>query len=113
MDETELSERFKVSRTLIREALIHLVSDGIVETRPRCGASALRRRLRQFRRLQLRVRDRLRQLVRRAEGMVARSSPRSRACFDLLHKHVFVQAERYTDLMVSFEPAETFNQASA
>src|SRR5207237_5339650 len=38
LDETELSERFKVSRTPIREALIQLASIGIVEARPRRGA---------------------------------------------------------------------------
>jgi DNA-binding GntR family transcriptional regulator len=38
LDETELSERFKVSRTPIREALIQLASVGIVEARPRRGA---------------------------------------------------------------------------
>jgi DNA-binding GntR family transcriptional regulator len=38
LDETELAERFGVSRTPIREALIQLASIGIVETRPRRGA---------------------------------------------------------------------------
>src|SRR6476620_2353222 len=37
LDDTELSERFKVSRTPIREALIQLASVGIVEARPRRG----------------------------------------------------------------------------
>ena len=38
LDETELAERFGVSRTPIREALIQLASTGIVEMRPRRGA---------------------------------------------------------------------------
>jgi len=38
LDETELAERFGVSRTPIREALIQLASMGIIEMRPRRGA---------------------------------------------------------------------------
>lgn len=38
LDETELANRFGVSRTPIREALIQLASMGIVELRPRRGA---------------------------------------------------------------------------
>ena len=39
LDETELAEDFGVSRTPIREALIQLASAGIVEMKPRRGAS--------------------------------------------------------------------------
>lgn len=38
LDETELAQRFAVSRTPIREALIQLASVGLVELRPRRGA---------------------------------------------------------------------------
>ncbi len=38
LDEMELSHRFNVSRTPIREALMQLASVGIVEARPRRGA---------------------------------------------------------------------------
>ena len=39
LDETELAERFGVSRTPIREAIIQLASTGIVDLKPRRGAS--------------------------------------------------------------------------
>lgn len=38
LDESELAEEFNVSRTPIREALIQLDSEGVVEMRPRRGA---------------------------------------------------------------------------
>lgn len=38
LDEVGLAERFEVSRTPIREALIQLASSGLVEIRPRRGA---------------------------------------------------------------------------
>ncbi len=39
LDETELATLFGVSRTPIREALIQLASVGLIETRPRRGAT--------------------------------------------------------------------------
>lgn len=38
LDESRLAERFGVSRTPVREALTHLASSGLIETRPRHGA---------------------------------------------------------------------------
>ena len=38
LDETELAERFGVSRTPIREALLQLAMTGLVEIKPRRGA---------------------------------------------------------------------------
>ena len=38
LDETDLAQRFGVSRTPLREALIQLSSTGIVALRPRRGA---------------------------------------------------------------------------
>ena len=38
LDETKLAQRFKVSRTPVREALLQLASVGLVDMRPRQGA---------------------------------------------------------------------------
>ncbi|QID19557.1 GntR family transcriptional regulator [Nitrogeniibacter mangrovi] len=38
LDEQDLADEFRVSRTPIREALIHLASAGMIEMRPRRGA---------------------------------------------------------------------------
>src|SRR5438128_8060236 len=40
LDEASLAERFGVSRTPIREALLQLGAEGYIEVRPRRGASA-------------------------------------------------------------------------
>ena len=39
LDEVQLAERFGVSRTPIREAIIHLTMTGLIETKPRKGAT--------------------------------------------------------------------------
>jgi len=185
LDETELAERFDVSRTPLREALFQLASAGIVEMQPRrgtivaevtphrlvemfevmgeleamCGrlaarrmsaleherlmnahhacersckvmdpdayyyenerfhhliyegshndflteqASALHRRLRPYRRLQLRVRDRLPTSFHEHEGIV---DAIIRGDADLtaqrLREHVVVQGQRFADLIAS------------
>lgn len=195
LDETELSERFKVSRTPIREALIQLASVGIVEARPRrgviipqltpqrliemfevmaefesmcgrlaarrmselehkelvraheaCGgalsepdeyyyrnedfhqlicagshnsflaeqASALRRRLRPYRRLQLRVRDRIKiSFAEHREIVDAILAGEAEHTADLVWKHVLVQGERFTDLMASLSRLKYLDEASA
>jgi DNA-binding GntR family transcriptional regulator len=38
LEEATLAEKFGVSRTPIREALLHLAASGLVEIRPRRGA---------------------------------------------------------------------------
>jgi DNA-binding GntR family transcriptional regulator len=38
LDETELAQRFNVSRTPVREALRHLTASGLIESRPHRGA---------------------------------------------------------------------------
>ncbi len=42
LDETELAQRFKVSRTPVREALRQLAASGLVEARPHRGAVVAR-----------------------------------------------------------------------
>ena len=185
LDETELAERFDVSRTPLREALFQLASAGIVVMQPRrgtlvaevtphrlvemfevmgeleamCGrlaarrmlaqeherllaahracanareandpdayyyenerfhhliyagshngfleqqASALHRRLRPYRRLQLRVRDRMPTSLREHEGVVqAILAGDSELTAQRLRDHVVVQGQRFADLIAS------------
>jgi DNA-binding GntR family transcriptional regulator len=65
-------------------------------------AAALRRRLRPYRRLQLRVRDRMRTSFSEHEGIVAAilGGDGERAA-ELLRQHVTVQGERFADLIAS------------
>ena len=195
LDETELSHRFKVSRTPIREALMQLASVGILEARPRrgaiipqltpqrmtgmfevmaeleamcgrlaarrmspaehkelvaahqaCGAvldspddyyyqnekfhhviyagshssflaeqvSALRRRLRPYRRLQLRVRNRLGNSFAEHQRIVdAILAGNADVTAEQLRQHVLVQGERFTDLMASLSRLKYLDEASA
>jgi DNA-binding GntR family transcriptional regulator len=77
-------------------------------------ASALRRRLRPYRRLQLRVRDRISTSFAEHQGIVEAiiaGDPDLTA--ELLRKHVLVQGERFTDLMASLSRLKYFDEASA
>ena len=185
LDETELAQKFGVSRTPLREALIQLASIGIVAMRPRRGAvvaevspqrllemfevmaelesmcgrlaarrmtaedhaavleahraceaasnagdaddyyhhnerfhhaiyaathsgflfeqtSAMHRRLRPYRRLQLRVRNRIGTSWREHDSIVdALSKGDAELCAERLRQHILVQGERFTDLLAS------------
>ena len=65
-------------------------------------AAVLRRRLRPYRRLQLRVRDRMRTSFSEHDGIVAAilNGDGERAA-DLMRQHVTVQGERFADLIAS------------
>jgi DNA-binding GntR family transcriptional regulator len=198
LDETELAERFDVSRTPLREALFQLASAGFVHMQPRrgtvvadvsphrlvemfevmseleamCGrlaarrmsaldhqrlleahraceqacraadtdayyyenerfhhliyegsrneflgeqASALHRRLRPYRRLQLRVRDRMPTSYREHEGIVeAIIAGDADLAAQRLREHVVVQGQRFADLVASLAGLhrETATQAA-
>ncbi|MBI2354222.1 MAG: GntR family transcriptional regulator [Deltaproteobacteria bacterium] len=185
LDETELANEFEVSRTPIREALMQLASRGLIDMRPRRGATvaeispqqlcemfevmaeleamcgrlaarrmtedeqqtlleahkaceeardranlddyyrkneqfhfaiyfashnkflieeviALHRRLSAYRRLQLRVRDRLRSSFSEHSGIIeAIIAGDGELAGDLLRKHITIQSERFADLIAS------------
>jgi DNA-binding GntR family transcriptional regulator len=185
LDETELAQRFGVSRTPLREALIQLSSTGIVAVRPRRGAvveevtpqrllemfevmaeleamcgrlaarrmseadhaallqahreceaaclssdsdayyhqnelfhlaiyagshsgflieqtTAMHRRLRPYRRLQLRVRNRVTNSFNEHSGIVeALAAGNAELASERLRAHILVQGERFADLLAS------------
>ena len=191
LDETELAQRFDVSRTPLREALNHLASAGIVEMQPRrgtfvpevsphrlvemfevmgemeamCGrqaarrmvpseheallaahssctaacaakdtdayyyqnerfhqliyegshngflswqASALHRRLRPYRRLQLRVRDRMdTSLIEHDRVVQAIVAGNAELSAQNLRDHVVIQGQRFADLVASLHRLRT------
>jgi DNA-binding GntR family transcriptional regulator len=195
LDETELAQRFGVSRTPLREALIQLSSMGIVVLRPRRGAlvaeitpqrllemfevmaeleamcgrlaarrmaaadhavlmrahkaceaacraedpdayyheneqfhyaiyagshsgflieqtTAMHRRLRPYRRLQLRVRNRLANSFSEHSGVVeALIAGDAEAASERLRQHILVQGERFTDLLASIASLRARNNA--
>ncbi len=195
LDETELAQRFGVSRTPLREALIQLSSMGIVVLRPRRGAlvaeitpqrllemfevmaeleamcgrlaarrmaaadhallmrahkacevacraedpdayyheneqfhyaiyagshsgflieqtTAMHRRLRPYRRLQLRVRNRLATSFSEHNGVVeALIAGDAEAASERLRQHILVQGERFTDLLASIASLRAKNNA--
>ncbi len=196
LDETELAQRFGVSRTPLREALIQLSSMGIVVLRPRRGAivaevtpqrllemfevmaeleamcgrlaarrmsaadhsvlmrahkaceaaclaedpdtyyheneqfhyaiyagshsgflieqtTAMHRRLRPYRRLQLRVRNRLANSFSEHSGVVeALIAGDAEAASERLRQHILVQGERFTDLLASIASLRAKNDAA-
>jgi DNA-binding GntR family transcriptional regulator len=196
LDETELAQRFGVSRTPLREALIQLSSMGIVVLRPRRGAivaevtpqrllemfevmaeleamcgrlaarrmsaadhsvlmrahkaceaacraedpdayyheneqfhyaiyagshssflieqtTAMHRRLRPYRRLQLRVRNRLANSFSEHNGVVeALIAGDAEAASERLRQHILVQGERFTDLLASIASLRAKNDAA-
>jgi DNA-binding GntR family transcriptional regulator len=67
-------------------------------------AAALHRRLRPYRRLQLRVRDRLASSFSEHEAILAAiQAGDSLGAADLLRAHVLVQGERFSDLVASLQ----------
>ncbi|HWZ70247.1 MAG TPA: GntR family transcriptional regulator [Casimicrobiaceae bacterium] len=197
LDETELAQRFGVSRTPLREALIQLSSMGIVVLRPRRGAvvaevtpqrllemfevmaeleamcgrlaarrmsaadhallmsahkaceaacitedpdayyheneqfhysiyagshsgflieqtTAMHRRLRPYRRLQLRVRNRMSTSFSEHNGIVeALIAGDAETASERLRQHILVQGERFTDLLASIASLRAKNEAQA
>ena len=77
-------------------------------------ASALRRRLRPYRRLQLRVRGRIGNSFAEHQGIVdAIIAGKPELTAELLREHVLVQGERFADLMASLSRLKYFDEASA
>ena len=77
-------------------------------------ASALRRRLRPYRRLQLRVRDRIRKSFAEHQQIVnAILAGDGELAAEQMWKHVLVQGERFTDLMASLNRLKYLEEASA
>jgi DNA-binding GntR family transcriptional regulator len=77
-------------------------------------ASALRRRLRPYRRLQLRVRDRIKNSFSEHREIVdAILAGEADLTAELVWKHVLVQGERFTDLMASLSRLKYLDEASA
>jgi DNA-binding GntR family transcriptional regulator len=77
-------------------------------------ASALRGRLRPYRRLQLRVRDGIVSSYSEHQGIVeAIIAGDPELAADLLRRHVLIQGERFTDLMASLSRLKYFDEASA
>jgi len=71
-------------------------------------ARALQRRLRPYRRLQLRVRDRLKRSYDEHEGVVnAIIAGDSERTMELLRQHVMIQGQRFADLVASLHQLKT------
>jgi DNA-binding GntR family transcriptional regulator len=77
-------------------------------------AAALRRRLRPYRRLQLRVNDRISSSFTEHQGLVdAIIRGEADLAAERLREHVLVQGERFTDLMASLSRMHYLDEASA
>ena len=77
-------------------------------------AAALRRRLLPYRRLQLRVHDRISSSFAEHQAIIdAIIGGEADLAADLLRQHVLVQGERFTDLMASLSRLKYLDEASA
>lgn len=84
------------------EIFHHVIYDGSHNSFLADQASALHRRLGPYRRLQLRVRDRIATSCAEHQGIVAAIvAGNADAAAELLREHVLVGAEKFTDLMAS------------
>jgi DNA-binding GntR family transcriptional regulator len=80
----------------------HLIYAGSHNSFLQQQASALHRRLSPYRRLQLRVRDRMPRSFSEHEGIVsALISGQSEQAADLLRAHIIIQGQRFADLIAS------------
>ncbi|MCB1490258.1 MAG: GntR family transcriptional regulator [Rhodobiaceae bacterium] len=86
------------------ELFHHLIYEASGNTFLAAEASRLHRRLRPFRRLQLRVRNRMRQSMHEHQTILeAISSGDAEMAEKLLRDHVAVQGERFNDLMANYD----------
>lgn len=87
------------------EIFHHLIYSGSHNSFLAEQASALHKRLRPYRRLQLRVRDRMRTSFAEHQRIVdAISAGNGDIAGESLHAHVLVQGEKFSDLMASMHP---------
>jgi DNA-binding GntR family transcriptional regulator len=114
LDEMDLAERFNVSRTPLREALFQQIYDGSHNEFLREQATGLHRRLRPYRRLQLRVRDRLPTSFHEHEGIVeAIIAGDADLSAQRMREHVVVQGQRFADLIASIAGLHRESMAQA
>ena len=88
------------------ERFHHLIYEGSGNSFLAAEAKKLHRRLRPFRRMQLRARGRMEQSMKEhASILAALEAGDSDAAADALRSHVSVQGERFNDLISSYEKA--------
>jgi DNA-binding GntR family transcriptional regulator len=96
------------------EKFHHVIYDGSHSALLAEQVSALRRRLRPYRRLQLRVRDRLANSFAEHQRIVdAILAGNADVAAEQLRQHVLVQGERFTDLMASLSRLNYLDEVSA